>query len=153
VIEVTTKSGIVLVGRPAELYTGNCPPERPCDEATAKAYRDKYDAMTPEEFNKMREGVPREPGTLRNKLWRRAGQVYSYLEAKTWWTLKGCPVPNPEQLEQRRQICFACPKHDHERDGCKECGCGTLDGGSLAEKRGMATESCPDHPPRWVALV
>jgi hypothetical protein len=60
---------------------------------------------------------------------------------------KGEPIRvSAEVLEQRRGICRACPYHDAARDRCRKCGCSGI-------KLTLATESCPDVPPRWSAVT
>jgi hypothetical protein len=140
---VTTRSGLILTGRQAELYTGDCPPSRPCSKMAVALYRKRYDS-TPTE-----KPVPTlPPGTAKSKLWKFAGQLYSYLEAKARWAAAGCPVPTQEELKRRELLCFTCVWHDSKKDGCRICGCGDT-GGSLSEKRGMETEHCPAEPPKW----
>ena len=148
-MNVTTQSGLVLAGRQAELYTGECPQERPCSEMVVNLYRKRYDSVPAE--TKPMPALP--PGTTKSKLWKFAGQLYSYLEAKARWAAAGFPVPSPEELRKRELTCFTCIWHDHKRDGCRICGCGDT-GGSLSEKRGMATEQCSDDQnPRWLPCV
>jgi len=84
-------------------------------------------------------------------IWRFLGQIVSYTEAVVKWKLAGSPVTPPEELAHREFICKACPRWYAQMDGCRICGCGTEEGGSLKEKRAMATEACPDTPPRWPA--
>lgn len=70
---------------------------------------------------------------------------------KKWW-LAGCPRPTSEQLAEREETCHSCKHWDSNRDGCRKCGCG-VGGGSLDAKRNMATEECPDSPPRWGSCI
>ena len=86
----------------------------------------------------------------RRSIWRAFGQALSYAEAVLRWKLAGSPVTPPEELEKRKATCAPCPFFNPVTVGCKVCGCGQ-DGGSLEEKWRMATESCPDEPPRWTA--
>ena len=95
---------------------------------------------------------PKSTRSRRSKLWRFAGQAYSYLEAKARWIAAGCPRPTEKQLAEREAVCRGCSHYRLQQDGCGLCGCG-VDGGSLDEKRRMATEECPDNPPRWRALA
>lgn len=81
-------------------------------------------------------------------LWRVAGQFLSFAEAVSRWVAAGRPVPAAEELARRETACRSCPHHDGNLDGCRKCGCGLV-GGSLALKRSMGTEQCPDDPPRW----
>lgn len=100
----------------------------------------------------VRQIAQKSVGSRPYRLWRFGGQVLSYLQAKARWVAAGCPQPTPEQLAEREATCRTCPSWNSGRDGCGKCGCG-IDGGSLDEKRRMATEECPDEPPRWKALV
>jgi hypothetical protein len=47
------------------------------------------------------------------------------------------------EMERRRSICLACPHYDPRPQRCKLCGC------FAAWKASIATERCPDEPPRW----
>jgi hypothetical protein len=152
------RAGIPMVGRMWELCSGKCPAERPCTALMSEQYRALWDGKVPPtptnsgETGKLQITVPQaKPGTKKNKLWKFMGQMYSYLEAHARWKLAGSPVPSPEQLAEREAACKSCPYYDVLKDGCKVCGCG-LDGGSLDEKRRMATEMCPAEPPRWEAI-
>lgn len=53
-------------------------------------------------------------------------------------------------IDQRLAICEACPQYDAERHRCQLCGC--CSGPSQKKwlnKVALATEECPDRPPRW----
>ncbi len=89
-------------------------------------------------------------------------QSASFLTAMARWLTAGSPRPTPEQRAERAVICQACPHRREDEPGkpwCGKCGCPHnaerfLFG--LAEKPGkldMATEQCPDNPPRWLALL
>lgn len=50
-----------------------------------------------------------------------------------------------EVLEERRDICMGCEFNGERTNGgirCMKCGCSGL-------KLELATEACPDDPPRW----
>ena len=114
-------------------------------------YKQMWDSSTqPHKGVAAKEAV--EPGSRPNKLWKFAGQLFSYVQAQARWVAAGSPVPTPEELAFREEQCHTCPKWDKEKDGCKVCGCG-IDGGSLDCKRRMSTEECPLEPPRWKSLV
>jgi hypothetical protein len=53
----------------------------------------------------------------------------------------GLPRASSELRAERAAICAACPELVGGR--CRLCGC------KLRWKQAMATESCPDDPPRW----
>ncbi len=152
--QVTTAAGLVLTGRPAELYTGDCPPERPCNQADVANYRSYYDGMKPMDQQAASQVVPQDPNSRPNRLWKFAGRLYSFLEAQARWYAAGCPVTPPDVLAERERLCFACEHHGIRRglgkDSCGVCGCGEL-GGSLALKRSYFSEECSADPPRWLA--
>lgn len=65
------------------------------------------------------------------------------------WAKAGFPVAPNEAYEERLRICSSCA-HWNQRawlgmGGCRICRCSRL-------KLMLATESCPDKPPRWHAL-
>ncbi len=49
-----------------------------------------------------------------------------------------------EEFARRMSICESCPHWTAEKR-CKLCGC-------RQEKLRLATESCPDNPPRWLSI-
>lgn len=54
------------------------------------------------------------------------------------------PLMVPEEVLQERQAaCESCPKYDACARRCRLCGCWTQ------TKQRLATEACPDNPPRW----
>jgi hypothetical protein len=66
------------------------------------------------------------------------------------WARQGFAVVSEEVLAERRAICEACPHFGGSTEilkvGCKRCGCGGL-------KLFWPSESCPDSPKRWKAIV
>ena len=59
------------------------------------------------------------------------------------WVKSGCRLA-PKAIRQIRQAtCNACPFWNGSR--CSKCGCRQV-------KLWLATESCPDQPPRWTAV-
>lgn len=87
-------------------------------------------------------------------------RVWSASMAYARWVLAGCPRPTEEEVAERKATCDICP---HLVRGieprCGLCGClinkvthlfGTLERPGKAE---MATEVCPDNPPRWKSLL
>lgn len=57
------------------------------------------------------------------------------------WVAQGNPVPNEEEVQRRLNICKSCPLF---RNGtCTLCGC------NMVYKTKLATEHCPDNPPKW----
>ena len=142
-MEVTTRSGRVLMGRAAELYSGQCPPERPCPPEEVALFQQQYDSP---------DGPPPAPPPApRRSFWRSLGQAVSYGEALLRWQMAGRPETPPEELAKRKAACAGCIYFDAQRIGCRYCGCG-IDAGSLEQKWMMATESCPSDPPLWLAV-
>jgi len=58
-----------------------------------------------------------------------------------------------EKVEERLQICLACPHFSANAKKCRKCGCGVRGAQSIFNKLAMPTESCPDDPPRWTKEV
>lgn len=97
------------------------------------------------------------------------GKAWNYATAIAKWTAAGSPLRAPEEIERIFAICEACPHFSlnvirqqglpddltfggKKRPHCMLCGCSLSkapDG--LKNKIAMATESCPDKPPRWTA--
>jgi hypothetical protein len=70
-----------------------------------------------------------------------AEQAANLAGAAARFVASGLKTVTPEERERRLQICRDCP---HFRGGkCSLCGC-------IARwKARLASESCPDTPPRW----
>ena len=85
------------------------------------------------------------------KLW------FRWQQAIKRWKKAGKPLRTDKEVEAILQICRGCDKYD-KRLGlfgkCNGCGCGVNKSawGSLNKIR-MATEKCPDKPPKWLAKV
>lgn len=64
------------------------------------------------------------------------------------WTSQGLPVAVPDELARRRAACEACVHRAPPAlangwlGSCRLCGC-------TGAKLHLATEHCPDTPPRW----
>lgn len=93
-----------------------------------------------------RVGSPLRPPTL-------VRQAASFVSAEARWIAAGRPVRSEEQVEVVFGICRTC---EHFRAGatelegsCGVCGCRLRRVGGLFNKIQMATEGCPDKPPRW----
>lgn len=84
-----------------------------------------------------------------------AQQGWTYAKAVARWKSSGSPVRSPERIAEILVICEACPFFIREgRRRCKLCGCSiNKQPDGLRNKIAMATESCPDNPPRWEAEV
>lgn len=67
------------------------------------------------------------------------------------WAAAGMPVVDEATLRQRIDICEHCPHIKRWQEfavaRCGLCGCAT--GKKINLKLQMATEKCPDKPPRW----
>lgn len=63
--------------------------------------------------------------------------------AQVRWAMNGFPVVPPNTHANRHEKCKVCP----HRKGvwCKKCKC------VCYLKTKLATEKCPDNPPRWLA--
>jgi hypothetical protein len=57
----------------------------------------------------------------------------------------GVNLAPEEVIEARRAICAACPQL--KRSHCGLCGC------SITHKTRLASQRCPDNPPRWIAVT
>lgn len=84
-----------------------------------------------------------------------ARKVSNYSKAVEKWIAAGSPMRTQEEIASIFSICEVCPRFTNEgRPRCKLCGCSvnkSPDG--LWNKIAMATEGCPDNPPRWTADV
>ena len=72
-----------------------------------------------------------------------AAQANSALRSATGFVASGLAVASHEEQSRRLSICHACEHYDAERGRCRICGC------YLAWKAKIASEHCPDSPPRW----
>lgn len=117
-------------------YTGgwqNCPSPRNRNSKTRVTFISPPQA-TP---------VPKEP-SLAKKAW-------DYCKAVAAWKLAGSPRRSEEEVQRIFAICQACEHFiDEGRPHCGICGCGCGEGSNpMTNKIAMATEVCPDDPPRW----
>lgn len=74
-------------------------------------------------------------------------KAVSYVSAKARHAAAGRPLRKPEEQAAIKLICHACPHTRNDDAKCAICGCTDMD-----DKRSMATEQCPDSPPRWKAV-
>ena len=89
----------------------------------------------------------RPPGEMPS-LWRQAWNAGKAAVRVGKQALEGGAVVAPEGVQlERRAICEACP-HLTPKKRCLLCGCRTR---GLVNKIAVATEQCPDFPPRWLA--
>ena len=76
-------------------------------------------------------------------------QVATVLSATARWLKAGRPMVTGDALHARKSICASCPNWNAEawlgKGRCMKCGCSGI-------KLEWATESCPDRPPRWLAV-
>ena len=130
-----------LKGRLLELYTGECPPERPCRPEDVAAFQAM---LKPRKLWIIQEWIRPWIHGLRSTF----GRCWRFSTALLCHILSGLPHATAEQQASRRAICNGCPQFDLEKDECKECGCKL----GAVEKKGMkklmrktlwARESCP----------
>lgn len=66
------------------------------------------------------------------------------------WGKAGFPLVSETTFDQRKKTCLECPHirgwKDAGMTACSLCGCVN---GSVSVKLWLATERCPDKPPRW----
>lgn len=129
----------IACGAPTSLgMKQNCPSRR------TQAARDRYERKAHRDTRPMRAvqapGLPKKAG--------------AYAVAVAKWVAAGSPVRREHEIAAILEICEACEHFTNQgRPQCKLCGCSVNnkpDG--LRNKIAMATESCPDKPPRWESL-
>lgn len=78
-------------------------------------------------------------------------QLANLGKAMVRWAKAGFPMVTEEVLRERIAICEACPHIKRWQEfGIARCGlCGCATGKKINLKLQMATEKCPDKPPRW----
>lgn len=75
---------------------------------------------------------------------------WNYCKAVKRWKRAGKPVRTKAQIEAIRPICEACPLFNAVKRACSICGCPCDENENPLENMiAMATETCPDNPPRW----
>lgn len=84
-----------------------------------------------------------------------ARQAWTYSKAVARWKLAGSPTRTTEEITSILAICQACPHYTQsDRPRCRLCGCSVNNQpNGLANKIAMATEGCPDDPPKWTAAA
>jgi len=77
----------------------------------------------------------------------------NYAAAMARWIAAGRPVRGDNQVKNILDTrCRPCRHFDPQRQICKLCGCSlNLRGEAWRNKLRMATEACPDDPPKWQA--
>ncbi len=70
-----------------------------------------------------------------------------FAKAMIKWAASGFKTVSGEVFAQRLAVCESCPNYSVKavlgRAGCKLCRC-------TSKKLYLATERCPDNPPRWI---
>jgi len=81
--------------------------------------------------------------------------IKRYMAAHDRWDAAGRPMRSKEQMEDIFKICKECEhiKWDLLGYKCNICKCRLHHKREKINKIAMATESCPDDPPRWKAEV
>jgi hypothetical protein len=93
------------------------------------------------------EPPPPPPPTPYPGLIRQAQNLASATVNVGWTAMQGGRVRVPdEEYARRLEVCRACPQYDQGRRRCRLCGCYT------ELKLRLATEQCPDDPPRWLRV-
>jgi len=71
------------------------------------------------------------------------------------WVAAGRPVRADARVaEIFDTLCRPCPQFDTASQTCRLCGCRVRrDGPAPFNKLRMATERCPDSPPKWIEEV
>lgn len=76
----------------------------------------------------------------------------SWTKAIIEWELAGKPVRSDgEVLRIHTEKCKPCPHYLPDKESCNICGCKVRSSGkAFFNKIKMATQQCPDKPPRWL---
>lgn len=86
-----------------------------------------------------------------------ATRAQAMLAAAIKWAKAGSPVRSAAEVAAIFDgACKPCPHFIRDGAGagsCKLCGCLLRREAGLVNKLQMATESCPDTPPRWTAIT
>lgn len=78
---------------------------------------------------------------------RKAGR---YTASVARWIAAGRPTRSQDEIDALLAICQGCEHFSAEASACRLCGCNLNNQRSgLTNKLAMATEHCPDTPPRW----
>lgn len=87
-------------------------------------------------------------------------KVAQFTDAAARWVQAGRPVRTSEEIQERYQICLACPFFRPPSEGfvanllapegtCGKCGCAIAHESKTMNKLAWKTETCPDDPKRW----
>lgn len=70
------------------------------------------------------------------------------------WIDNGRPVRTPDEIKETFELhCLPCTNRNVEKGGCSLCGCPVNSDDKLRNKLRMATEGCPDTPPKFPPKV
>lgn len=98
--------------------------------------------------------VKRSASPSNNKMPGTIAKGVRYSKAMLRWIKAGKPTRTEEQINELLVICKSCDFFNSEANACSKCGCNINSQVSgLKNKLAMATERCPDNPPRWVESV
>lgn len=127
---------IPLHGRLLELYTCNCPPERPCTPELCEKYKKHFDSIGTQEVPKVI------PPTSYQK-------IKNFSKAILKAFIHGFPTTPQPIREKRTGICKGCFRYDSVKDECRACGCkmGVSNQRKIMVKSGWAAEQCPYYDP------
>ena len=70
-----------------------------------------------------------------------ASVTAEFVSSMLKWAKSGLRTVDSIVHEKRQAVCRACPHYENFQ--CKKCGC------VVSLKTKLATEHCPDSPPRW----
>lgn len=140
-------------GRLWEWWTGNCPPERPCDQATREQYIELWEteSLSLPTLQEQVEQAKRPRRTYRHwrKVWTFARALYRHVR-------HGLPYASPEDQAKRWAVCEPCEYRRPESNECMQCGCWLKGRGQIASKIAWASEKCPllgNRPGPWWSEV
>lgn len=74
-------------------------------------------------------------------------KVVNYTKATGSYLLNGMQDVNTSIYNSRTTICRECVFFNEETVSCDKCGCPIMD------KCKRADQSCPDNPPKWLAII
>lgn len=80
--------------------------------------------------------------------------IKRYMDAHTKWVKAGKPLRSSQEIKDIYAICENCQHFRKDLFGsrCGICNCRLHDTRKQLNKIAMATESCPDTPPKWVSI-
>lgn len=113
--------------------------------------REDYRAL----WDRLVAEAPAEPPDVTAAKKNRAQTLQRYATAVVRWYKAGRPVRSAERVREIYEtVCQPCPRFDPVKRTCTICGCRVrASGAALLNKLRMATERCPDTPPRFLEEV